>query len=183
MKKNETILLALQALWKSTQENKKKKSDEGRGAPISAVIFNPETGDILSSATNKRTENRKSDTTTHAEKTCLETYIKPIYDETIMIVTLNPCPKCLKLIKKDNKIKKVYFLKRSEKNPTFDKEIQLIHFVAKTSKQRALINLIVNNFDDWEKYKDENPIDKNGNLIDPIHEEVKRYYEEKENTF
>ena len=166
MKKNDSITLALEALWKSTSENKKKSKEEGRGAPISAVIFNEMTGEVLCAFTNDRAKTKTKDPKTHAEKKCLKAYSSQPGDEIVMLVTLNPCTSCLWSIKKDNKIKKVYYLIDSS-NPKLDsdKKVWITKFTSKTIKQENIINKVIKNHKEFLEYKRENPTDKDGNNI------------------
>ena len=167
MFKNKVIIKALEALWESTLENKKKGRKSG--APISAVIFNAETGEILAAETNSKTKKKGSDPSTHAELKCLNEYAYSKSSELCMFITLNPCNNCLTAIRKDNKIKKVFYLIDSTFGNVDPRgKIWITKYSGKTQEQICLIDKIIKNHDEWTNHKKMNPIDKEGNVILPL---------------
>lgn len=164
MTKNEAITTAIKALHESTIENRKKGYKSG--APISAVIFNVETGEILCAETNDRAKMKARDSKTHAERKCLKSYSSSQSDKLEMIVTINPCPDCLKLINNDGNMGRIYYFVKSS-NPSKNEEgkARITKFSGKTEEQRQLIASISDNYNDFLDEKAEKPTDNEGNYI------------------
>ena len=171
MIKTEIMTPVIDSMWKSTLDNRKKKNN--RGAPIAAVIFDVNTGEILCSATNSRTGNQMTDFHTHAEKICLEKYLIKHSGKIAMFVTLNPCHKCIKLIRKNLQIKDVYYIIKGP-YPAYDREhkINIIKYIGQDSIQRELIRNFDDNHDDWLEYKKTNRHESK--LRSEMEEEIKR---------
>lgn len=171
MIKKEIAVQVIESMWQSTLDNSKKKNN--RGAPIAAVIFDVNNGEILCSVTNSRTGNQMTDFGTHAERICLEKYPINHNGKIAMFVTLNPCPTCIKLIRKNGKIKDVYYIIDGPYPPHDPAhKINIIKYIGQDNLQMQLIRNFEDNHGDWLEHKDKNR--HKSKLCSEMEEEIKR---------
>ena len=164
MKKNEILTIAIKALWEDTLKN--KKLGKKRGAPVTAVIFNAKTGEVLTAHTNDKADTKARDPKTHAEKKCLKDYSSSPYDELHMMITLNPCSSCLWAIKRDNTIKNIHYLIDTDGGKIDpDGKVWITKMSGKTKDQKHIIEKIEKNFEKFRTHKRKNPTNSAGEYL------------------
>ena len=100
----------LEEMLNTLEEN--DESMENRGVPVSAIIYNPISKEILFSITNNKTKSKTVEPTTHAEHLCLEWLEnnKNNLENLNIIISIPPCGPCLEEIANNEILTKVLFL-------------------------------------------------------------------------